>query len=144
LPDASTMVSGMAASCFERGLTRLSTQRNDCGRSLLDGTATDIDDRPAMAAADLARVCQFLCDHCSIDIGLGVVSDRAAEYPVLADVRNTLSCCDQSDDLRTFREDDGFRDRHAKDDRNVSRLYPAIGQINAGWRLRCAGYAHQD
>src|SRR5262249_49894057 len=79
-----------------------------------------------------------LCSHC-LDIGIfgGVVLMQKTE-PVAAQLDQPLRVVGQPDDQWSLCIDELGRQWHPRNQWDIRRLDPPIGQIKTGWRLRRA------
>ena len=86
-----------SCSCLEHRRFAVMIEADDRRRGFLDRAARHVDDRPAMARAERARLGDLGGDGVPVDIVLEVVV-RMLDHAVLADLRDALGAGDQADD----------------------------------------------
>ena len=118
-------------------------QADDGGRGLLDGAARHVDDRPAVAGAQAARVGDLVGDLRAIDVVVEVAVGHQA-HAVAADLGDALGARHQADDEGRVRLGQRRRQLDAGHQRQVGGLVAALGEIDAGRRLGGARDAEND
>src|SRR5262249_50302634 len=101
----------------------------------------DVDARPIMPRAQLARERHLLGDRLAVDILVSVVVRPEPEQAILPDLHDPFRAGIEPDHERSrqlFHMSGYFDPGH---DRDVAGLHPAVRQIDRGWRLRRARYA---
>src|SRR5262245_11315023 len=127
---------------FEHRRSAVMIEAQDGGGGFLDRAARDVDHRPSPPGAELTRRGDLGRDRLAIDIGIKMRSGMF-QHAVLADLRDALGACHEADDKSIGARLELRRQLHAWDERHIGGLVTAIGEIDAGRRLRGAADANQ-
>ena len=110
---------------------------------LLDRASRDVDDGPALPVVEPSRIGQFAAHGAGFDIvALAVLLQH--DHAVPAHLHEPVGALVERDDQRAARIEQLRGRRDAGHDRDIGRLDPAIGEIEAGRRLGRARHPDDD